>query len=121
MSIWRSASALVTLCAIVFVHMVSSVGPVLFTCLTAAILSFGFITHSLQPRSRFRVKSADTLFSDQLSVSTSNRTSLTGTELRHSEKLVPALSESLQQLHDLQSEINQLQAQFKRDAANRGC
>lgn len=91
-SILRAVSALTMFCAIVGLHL-SGVTPVVFTTCLAIMLSSGFIAHSLQPRG----------------------TQATPYSAANPVVLVPPISESLEQLHELQAEINCLQAEFARD------
>lgn len=92
-SIMRSVTAFAMYIAVVGAYLVG-ISPLWFALSVAIILSLGLWAHSVD------------LYSTQHK-STSHHSALSS--------LVPSLSESMDQLHVLQTEINELQAQFAID------
>ncbi len=97
-SIVRAIAAFVTYILLVVAHL-SGLSPVGFALVAAVLIGIGLWAHSLNIRA---------LVSRAESSTSACRA------------LVPSLAESMQQLHSLQMEINELQTQFADDAGNYG-
>ncbi len=87
-SIARSACAFIVYMAVMIAYL-AGLTPISFALCLAAVLSLGLLVHSKDV-----VNTTKTDFG------------------RTSESVMPSLSESMAELHSLQNEINELQAQF---------
>ena len=97
-SIVRAIAAFVTYISLVVAHL-SGLSPVSFALVSAVLIGVGLWAHSWNIRTPVSRPESST---------------------PACRALVPSLAESMQQLHSLQLEINELQTQFADEADNYG-